>query len=49
MNSKYFANLEKKRSEAKTLHRLVTERNEITNQKEILEEVRRCYEKMYNK
>ena len=48
-NSKYFANLEKKRSEAKTLHRLVTERNEITNQKEILEEVRRFYEKMYNK
>ena len=46
-NTKYFANLEKKRSEAKTLHKLNTERKEITNQKEILNEVRSFYEKLY--
>ena len=46
-NTKYFANLEKKRLEAKTLHKLVTDRNKITNQKEILNEVRSFYETMY--
>ena len=46
-NTKYFSDLEKKRSEAKTLHKLNTERKEITNQKEILNEVRSFYEKLY--
>ena len=41
-NTKYFANLEKKRLDAKTLHKLKTE---ITDRKEILNEVRFFYEK----
>ena len=47
-NTKYFANLEKKkRSDAKTLHKLKTDMVEITDRKEILNEVRSFYEKMY--
>ena len=44
-NTKYFANLEKKRSVAKTLQKLKTDMVEITDQKEILNEVRSFYEK----
>ena len=44
-NTKYFANLEKKRSDAKTLHKLKTDMVEITDRKEILNEVRSFYEK----
>ena len=46
-NTKYFANLEKKRSDAKTLHKLVNNEKEFTNQKDILEEVKSFYENMY--
>ena len=46
-NTKYFANLEKKRSDAKTLHKLKTDMIEINDRKEILNEVRSFYEKMY--
>ena len=46
-NTKYFANLEKKRSDAKTLHKLVNNEKEFTNQKYILEEVKSFYENMY--
>ena len=45
-NTKYFANLEKKRSDAKTLHKLKTDMVEINDRKEILNEVRSFYEKM---
>ena len=46
-NTKYFANLEKKSSDAKTLHKLANNEKEFTNQKDILEEVKSFYENMY--
>ena len=46
-NTKYFANLEKKRSDAKTLHKLINNDKEFTSQKDILEEVKSFYENMY--
>ena len=46
-NTNYFANLEKKRSDAKTLHKLVKNDKEFTKQKDILEEVKSFYENMY--
>ena len=46
-NTKYFANLEKKRSDAKTLHKLVKNDKEFKKQKDILEEVKSFYENMY--
>ena len=46
-NTKYFANLEKKRSDAKTLHKLINNGKEFTSQKDILEEVKSFYENMY--
>ena len=46
-NTKYFANLEKKRSDAKTLHKLAKNDKEFTKQKDILEELKSFYENMY--
>ena len=46
-NTKYFANLEKKKSDAKTLHKLVKNDKEFTKQKDILEEVNSFHENMY--
>ncbi|KAH3849835.1 hypothetical protein DPMN_092239 [Dreissena polymorpha] len=37
-NTKYFANIEKRRSEQKTVHKLVVNGKDITNRTEILEE-----------
>ena len=45
--TKYYANLEKKRSDATTLHKLVKNDKEFTKQKDILEEVKSFYENMY--
>ena len=44
-NTKYLANLEKQRSDAKTLHKFKSDMVEITDRKEILNEVRSLYEK----
>ena len=46
-NTKYFADLEKKRSDGKTLHKLVKNDKEFTKQKDILEEVKSFYENIY--
>ena len=46
-NTKYFASLEKKRSDAKTLHKLVINGTEYTSQREILEKTKSYYETMY--
>ena len=48
-NSKYFASLEKKRSENKTLTRLRINDTINTNQKEILQETELYYKKLYDK
>ena len=48
-NSKYFASLEKKRSEAKIISRLKIDNTTNTNQKEILSEIERFYKNLYNK
>ena len=48
-NSKYFASLEKKRSEAKIISRLKINNTTNTNQKEILSEIERFYKNLYNK
>ena len=43
-NTKYFAKLEKKRSDVEALHKLKADIAEITDRKEILNEVRSFYE-----
>ena len=48
-NSKYFASLEKKRSEAKNISKLNIDNTTNTNQKEILSEIERFYKNLYNK
>ncbi len=46
-NSKYFANLEKKHSENKTITRLNINGQTITNNNEILHEENKYYQKLY--
>lgn len=48
-NTKYFASLEKKRSEGKTISRLQINNNINTNQNDILDEAESYYRKLYNK
>ena len=48
-NSKYFASLEKKRSETKLISRLCVNDVISTNQKEILTEIQTFYKNLYNK
>ena len=48
-NSKYFASLEKKRSETKLISRLCINNVISTNQKEILTEIQTFYKNLYNK
>ena len=48
-NSKYFASLEKKKAESKTISRLNVNGTLITNQKSILSEEKQFYEKLYSK
>lgn len=48
-NSKYFASLEKKRSEIKTISRLNVGNNTITDQREILKEAEAFYKTLYSK
>ena len=48
-NSKYFANLEKKRAESKDISRLNINGKIITNQAEILKEEKSYYGKLYRK
>ena len=48
-NSKYFASLEKKRSESKTISRLLFNDTINTDQKEILQEAESYYKKLYDK
>ncbi|KAH3859728.1 hypothetical protein DPMN_102551 [Dreissena polymorpha] len=43
-NTKYFANIEKRRSEQKTVHKLVVNGEDITNRTQILEEHRSFFE-----
>ena len=47
-NSKYFANLEKKRASAKTINRLNKNGKDITNNKLILKELEQYYKTLYN-
>ena len=46
-NTKYFANLEKKRSETKTIKRLLIDNTELTNPESILNETQKFYAKLY--
>ena len=48
-NSKYFASLEKKRSETKLISRLNINNSISTNQKEIITEIQSFYKRLYNK
>ena len=48
-NSKYFASLEKKRSETKLISRLAINNSISTNQKEIITEIQSFYKRLYNK
>ena len=48
-NSKYFASLEKKRSETKLISRLKINNKINTNQTEILSETELFYKNLYNK
>ena len=48
-NTKYFSNLEKKKSENKTIKRIVKNNNEYTNYKDILEETKSYYKTLYSK
>ena len=48
-NSKYFANLEKKRAESKVISRLNINGKIITNQVEILKKEKSYYGKLYRK
>ena len=48
-NSKYFACLEKKRSETKLISRLAINNSISTNQKEIITEIQSFYKRLYNK
>ena len=43
MTAKYFSNLEKKKSENKTIKRIVKNNIEYTNYKEIIEETKSYY------
>ena len=46
-NTKYFANIEKRNSEQKTIHKLVVNDIEVTNRIQILEEQRLFYKSLY--
>ena len=46
-NTQYFANLEKKRSDAKTVHKLIDNGHEYTRQGDILKEIKAFYANMY--
>ena len=48
-NSKYFASLEKKRSETKLISRLSINNSISTNQREIITEIQSFYKNLYNK
>ena len=48
-NSKYFANLEKRHNERKTILKLKTQGKEITNIKEIIHEQREFYKNLYER
>ena len=48
-NSKYFASLEKKRSETKSISKLNIDNTYITNQSEILKSEKKYYENLYRK
>ncbi|KAH3848081.1 hypothetical protein DPMN_090429 [Dreissena polymorpha] len=48
-NTKYFANIEKRRSEPKTIQKLVVNVEEITNRTQILEEQRSFFETLYKR
>ena len=48
-NTKYFANIEKRRSEQKTVHKLVVNGKDITNRTQILEEQRLFFETIYKR
>ena len=48
-NSQYFANLEKKKAENKVIKRLSVNNNIITEQKDILKEKMKFYQKLYSK
>ena len=47
LTPKIFCKFREKRSDAKTLNKLVNHEKEFTNQKDILEEVKSFYENMY--
>ena len=48
-NSKYFASLEKKRSETKLISRLSINNSISTNQRDIITEIQSFYKNLYNK
>ncbi|KAH3868378.1 hypothetical protein DPMN_031523 [Dreissena polymorpha] len=48
-NTKYFANIKKRRSEQKTVHILVVNGEDITNRTQILEEQRLFFENLYKR
>ncbi|KAH3878393.1 hypothetical protein DPMN_002286 [Dreissena polymorpha] len=48
-NTKYFANIEKRRSEQKTVHKLVVNGKDLTNRNQILEEQRIFFETLYKR
>ena len=48
-NNKYFAGLEKKKSEAKAITRLIINNTVVTNQRTILLEQKKFYEQLYSK
>ena len=48
-NSKYFASLEKKKSETKSIVKLDIDNKEITQQNEVLVAEKNYYEKLYKK
>ena len=48
-NSQYFANIEKKKAENKVIKRLNVKNNIITEQKDILKEEMKFYQKLYSK
>ena len=48
-NSQYFANLEKNKTENKVIKRLNVNNNQITEEKDILKEEMKFYQKLYAK
>ena len=48
-NSKYFANLEKRHIDKKTIHKLLINNVEVTNAKDIIEEQKTFYSNLYKK